>query len=124
MKNLKIVFLGLIAVFMTTSCLEENAGIEYQVINSDALNATAGETITLQLRFTDDDGLDQISATSTDLNVDFLENLSSNPPSVTRDFEINIPSEPVDDVTYEMDLDISDSKGNRLEEILIIQVSE
>ena len=124
MKTLNIILLALGFLLMTTSCTkEEEAGINYEVLNTEALKADAGETVTLQIKFTDADGLDKIIVESLEMGLEYSEELDGNPTSITREFEVTIPDDAPSGGFCLLELDITDTKGFILKEAFVIKVN-
>ena len=117
MKILKVI-VALVIVSIFASCSKDDSGIEYTVINMEDLTADAGETITLQINFSDDNGISQIVLESAELGIDYLENLAVESTSVNRDFELTVPSDAMSEEVYSIDIEVSDITGRRIQETI------
>jgi len=124
MKTLNILLFVIGFSLLTSSCSkEEETNINYEILNQEALTADAGETFTLQIKFTDDKGLDKIIAESTEMGLEYSEDLEDNPTSITREFDMTIPANAPSGGFCLLELEITNISGSFIREAFVIKVN-
>jgi len=120
MKSLKILIVSLFVITFLASCSEDN-NIEINQIE-EKLEGEAGESLEIFLRLMAEDGIAQIVAESEELGLDYFENIETAPGGMNVEFTVTIPSDAKADDEYEIDVQVSDTSGDRSEEVLTITV--
>ena len=122
MKSLSYLLLSISMVFFFGSCSSDDSGLEYQLLETEQLQANAGDTLEFSIKFIDGEGIQQIVLSSTELDLDYLENLSDQPLELTRIFNVTIPNDAESGSDYEIKLEFSSNTGFAKEDILTIEI--
>jgi len=121
MKTLKILTAAILFITLVSSCSDDNFGIEYEVISTDDLVGNPGDTLDFSMRFSHSSGIQQIILESSELGLDYLENLADRLPSVVRDFTIIIPEDAATGEVFNIELRLSEANGNRIVEDIEVE---
>lgn len=123
MKNLILFLITLTITLATTSCSEDDFGLDIEVIAPTEMTAEAGQTVDIILTLTDDTAISQLVIEGQDAGIDVLENYTTSPSSSLRwEGTATIPANASSGDTIEILVIISDTDGNRLEETIVITV--
>ena len=121
MNTLKILIITALTVIFFASC-SEDLGIDIKLMDTENLEAEAGDSLDFSLQISAEEGISQIVVESKELGLDYLENTANSPGGVLRKLTAAVPSDAKANDTFNIKIDVSDSLGNTESETMVLSI--